>query len=61
MALANRGLARRAGRSKTGCGATIVEGSSHSNHDGRPTTYLGCKADHCGEIITASSNAKVEP
>ena len=45
---------------KTDCGATIIEGSSHSSHDGRPTAYLGCKTDHGGEIITASSSAKVE-
>ena len=29
-------------------------------NDGRPTAYLGCKTDHGGEIITASSSAKVE-
>ena len=46
---------------KTDCGATIIEGSSHSSHDDRPTAYLGCKTDHGGEIITASSSAKVEP
>mgnify|MGYP002713109962 CR=1 FL=1 len=46
---------------KTGCGATIIQGSSVAKVDGRPVAYLGCSTDHGGRIISASATQKVEP
>lgn len=46
---------------KTGCGATIIQGSSVSTTDGNPTAYLGCATDHGGVVITGSDKAKVQP
>jgi uncharacterized Zn-binding protein involved in type VI secretion len=40
---------------KTGCGATIIQGSSPMDMDGRPITDVGCKTSHGGTIMTGST------
>ena len=46
---------------KTGCGATIIEGSSTSFINGRAVAYVCCKTDHGGVIISGSPTMKVQP
>lgn len=47
-----------------GCGAVIIEGSSHAKDTEQPIAYLGCKTQcgpYTGQITTGSPTAKVEP
>ncbi|MFT6453112.1 MAG: putative Zn-binding protein involved in type VI secretion [Halocynthiibacter sp.] len=45
----------------TGCGATIVKGSSASMDGGMPVAYLGSTTSHGGAIVQGSPNHLVKP
>ncbi len=45
----------------TGCGATIVLGSSMATDDNKPIAYLGSTTSHGGVITTGSGTQKTMP
>ena len=45
----------------TGCGATIIMGSSMATDGGKPVAYLGCTTSCGGVIVSASPTHKILP
>ncbi|MBK4216164.1 PAAR domain-containing protein [Paracoccus caeni] len=41
---------------RTGCGATIISGTSVVRVDGRPVATVGSRTDHGGLLVTGSSS-----